>query len=69
MHVLTQSSIWSGVILTPMPQLSSKAATLTGKTGWDFIYSTAAKRKKTDNILSKLDVMYNTQGTNLSLML
>ena len=46
MHVLTQSSIWSGVILTPMPQLSSKAATLTGKTGWDFIYSTAAKRKK-----------------------
>lgn len=43
-NVLTQSSIWSGVIVTPMPQLFSKEATSTGKTGLVFIYSTAAKQ-------------------------
>ena len=43
-NVLTQSSIWSGVIFTPMPQLFSKEATSTGKTGLVFIYSTAAEQ-------------------------
>ena len=38
----TCSVIWSGVMTTPTPQSSSKAATSMGSTGWDFRNSKAA---------------------------